>query len=63
LLSSTSYLHGGAGGVQLWIDPVREIVGAYFSVVMENREGDKPNEPVWNADLFMNMISASIDER
>jgi len=60
LLSPTSYSHGGAGGVFLWIDPVREIVGAYFSVVMENKETDTPSMPVWNVDLFMNMVSASI---
>ena len=63
LISSAAFLHSGAGGVHLWIDPVHEIVGAYFSVVMENREGGQPNEPIWNADLYMNMISASIDER
>jgi CubicO group peptidase (beta-lactamase class C family) len=61
LISSAAFLHSGAGGVHLWIDPVHEIVGAYFSVVMENREGGQPNEPIWNADLFMNMISASIE--
>jgi CubicO group peptidase (beta-lactamase class C family) len=60
LLSPTSYLHGGAGGVHLWIDPVREIVGVFFSVAMENKESDKPSMPVWNVDLFMNMVSASI---
>jgi len=63
LLSPTSYLHGGAGGVHLWIDPVREIVGVFFSVAMENKESDIPSMPVWNVDLFMNMVSASIDER
>ena len=63
LISSAAFLHSGAGGAHLWIDPVHEIVGAYFSVVMENREGGQPNEPIWNADLYMNMISASIDER
>ncbi len=60
LLSPTSYLHGGAGGVHLWIDPVREIVGVFFSVAMENKESDEPSMPVWNVDLFMNMVSASI---
>ncbi len=60
LLSPTSYSHGGAGGVFLWIDPVREIVGVFFSVAMENKESDVPSMPVWNVDLFMNMVSASI---
>jgi len=30
---------------------------------MENKESDIPSMPVWNVDLFMNMVSASIDER
>ena len=32
LQSWETFLHGGGGGVFLWVDPVHEIVGAYFSV-------------------------------
>lgn len=61
LASSASYLHGGAGGVHLWMDPVNEIVGVYFSIVMSNKESDQPNEPISNSDLFMNMVVAAIE--
>jgi len=41
---------GGTGGVFLWIDPVYEIVGAYFSVMLIDNCGD----------LFMNAVTAAI---
>jgi CubicO group peptidase (beta-lactamase class C family) len=58
LRSPRSFDHNGGGGVFLWADPVYEIVGAYFSVVLrvlppfDNRD--------WNADLFMNMVTAAV---
>lgn len=62
LVSSLSFLHGGAGGVHLWMDPEPGIVGAYFSIVMKNQVDDHRNAPIWNADLFVNMISAAAEE-
>ena len=65
MVSPSSYLHSGSTGVLLWIDPVRDLVGVYFSALMNFREvalptvGDRNN---WCADLFMNMVTASSDD-
>jgi CubicO group peptidase (beta-lactamase class C family) len=58
LRSAQSFEHGGNGGVFLWVDPVYEIVGAYFSVVL--RVLPPFDNFDWSADLFMNMATASI---
>jgi CubicO group peptidase (beta-lactamase class C family) len=58
LRSPQSFQHGGAGGVLLWVDPVYEIVGAYFSVVL--RVLPPFDNGDWNADLFMNMVTAAV---
>jgi hypothetical protein len=43
---------------QLWVDPRDEIVGVHFSVDL----AQTPDfEPLWNADLFQNAISAAVD--
>ncbi|TET97526.1 MAG: class A beta-lactamase-related serine hydrolase [Anaerolineales bacterium] len=65
MLSSSSYLHTGGTGTLLWIDPVCDIVGVYFSALINTLEtvspivGDRKN---WYADLFMNMVAASADD-
>jgi CubicO group peptidase (beta-lactamase class C family) len=51
LRSTRTFLHGGSGGVYLWVDPVYEIVGAYFSVQATEQ---------WYADLFVNAVTAAI---
>ena len=57
LQSYGEFHHQGAGGVLLWVDPRDEIVGVYFSVVLQQT----PNlEPLWNADLFQNVISSAV---
>jgi CubicO group peptidase (beta-lactamase class C family) len=61
LVPSSAFGHGGAGGVHMWMDPVNEIVGVYFSIVMANQESDQPNDPISNSDLFMNMVSAAVE--
>ena len=50
LYSHKTFGHGGRGGVHLWVDPVYEIVGVYFSVKIEER---------WSRDLFMNAVMAA----
>lgn len=53
LHSPKAFCHGGAGGVFLWVDPVYEIVGVYFSVQLGE----------WyamNFDLFMNAVTAAV---
>lgn len=62
LLSSGTYMHGGGGGTFLWVDPRDEIVGIFFSVVLKNREGDQPNEPVTCSGLFMNMVASAVGD-
>jgi hypothetical protein len=59
LHSSQAFGHGGAGGVGLWADPVYEIVGAFFSVVLE----DLPNGlPKLCRDLFVNAVTAAASD-
>ena len=59
MVSQSTFLHGGGGGTLLWIDPDLEIVGVYFSVQMGEPEGD---EHLVNADLFMNMVAAAVED-
>jgi CubicO group peptidase (beta-lactamase class C family) len=52
LHSPKAFCHVGAGGVFLWVDPVYEIVGMHFSVVVG-----------WDrkcVDLFMNAVTAAV---
>jgi CubicO group peptidase (beta-lactamase class C family) len=57
LQSRSEFHHQGAGGVLLWVDPRDEIVSCYFSVDLE----ETPEmEPLWNADLFQNVISSAV---
>ncbi|MFQ5668478.1 MAG: hypothetical protein ACE5I7_18900, partial [Candidatus Binatia bacterium] len=59
LQSEGEFHHQGASGVLLWIDPRDEIVGVYFSVDL----AQTPDlEPLWNADLFQNVISSAVTE-
>jgi CubicO group peptidase (beta-lactamase class C family) len=51
--------HGGYGGVEIWVDPVNEIVGVYFSVALEE---DSTGFALQEADLFMNMVTAGIGD-
>jgi CubicO group peptidase (beta-lactamase class C family) len=56
LHSASSFNHGGGGGVLLWVDPVYEIVGAYFSVLTQIIA---PNSPKWCVDLLVNAVTAA----
>jgi CubicO group peptidase (beta-lactamase class C family) len=56
LFSPQAFSHGGAGGVYLWVDPVYEIVGVYFSVWLELL----PNGfAKGSRDLFVNASTAA----
>lgn len=59
LPSKSTFLHSGGGGVLLWVDPELDIVGVYFSTELGSNEDGLH---VWNADLFMNMVSASVED-
>ena len=51
LISPHTLYHGGLGRVYVWVDPVYEIVGAYFSVALEPRR---------RTDLFSNVVTAAV---
>ena len=57
LLHSSYFNHGGYGGVEMWVDPVSEIVGAYFSVALDVDESDFTR---YHADLFMNIVASAV---
>lgn len=69
LQSPKAFCHSGAGGVFLWVDPVYETVGVYFSVTSH---GGIPADVVMPerlffqteiagcADLLMNAVTAAI---
>lgn len=58
MLSLSSFVHGGSSGVYFWVDPAREILGVYFSVTMTKQQRSTKGF----ADLFTNMVIASIEE-
>jgi CubicO group peptidase (beta-lactamase class C family) len=52
LIPLGTFCHPGGGGVMLWIDPVHEIVGAYFEVT----------KLISCFDLFSNLITAAVED-
>ena len=50
LHSPRAFRHGGTGGVYLWVDPVYDIVGIYFSVGLQTTA----------RDLFINAVTAAV---
>ncbi len=59
LPSLGEFHHQGAGGTLLWVDPANEIVGVYFSIVL----AETPDfEPLWNADLFQNVVTSAVED-
>jgi serine-type D-Ala-D-Ala carboxypeptidase len=59
LRSSKTFMHTGAGGTLLFVDPVNEILLVYFSVVLEVTPRF---EAKTNNDLFENAVYASIKD-
>jgi CubicO group peptidase (beta-lactamase class C family) len=57
LRSAAAFGHNGAGGTYLWVDPVHDLVGVYFSVV---RAGTPGLFARWSADLFVNAVMAAV---
>jgi CubicO group peptidase (beta-lactamase class C family) len=58
LISLGSFTHPGAGGAAFWVDPRRELVGAYFEVCMRITDDW---EFRWNFDLFENVITSAVE--
>ncbi len=59
LASASSFGHGGAGGINFWADPERDLVGVYLSVARRNTEGETPD---WRADLFVDAVTAAVED-
>src|SRR6266571_3391638 len=57
LHSPQAFAHSGGGGVFVWVDPVYEIVGVYFSVALE-RIDDIQSKVCY--DLFTNAVTAAV---
>jgi CubicO group peptidase (beta-lactamase class C family) len=60
LPSRGTYYHMGAGGIQFWVDPGKEIVGVYFEVTMDLTDDLAPIS--WSADLFQNVVTSAVDD-
>jgi CubicO group peptidase (beta-lactamase class C family) len=68
LQSPKALCHTGAGGVLLWVDPVYEIVGVYFSVLSDSGIPPGVATPEGSPyvrscmDLFINAVTAAVVE-
>jgi len=67
LQSPEAFSHGGAGGVFLWVDPVYEIIGAYFSIrshgtitALERFEESLRIDLMKRVDLLINAATAAV---
>jgi CubicO group peptidase (beta-lactamase class C family) len=59
LHSPQAFSHGGSGGTYFWVDPVYDLVGVYFSVVLEMIDNLHAKA---GFDLFMNAVTAAVVE-
>jgi CubicO group peptidase (beta-lactamase class C family) len=50
--------HPGAGGAMCWLEPAKDLVGAYFEVTTRLTER---MEHLWGFDLFQNVITAAVE--
>ena len=58
LMSPRAFMHGGKGGTLLVVDPVYDMIGAYFSVALELTADGLRHK--WCADLFINAVTAAV---
>jgi serine-type D-Ala-D-Ala carboxypeptidase len=59
LRSSATFSHAGWGGIWMWIDPVFDLVGVFFSSL---RHPHAEPGPRWSADLFLNAVTAAVED-
>lgn len=57
LVSPGTFHHQGFGGAFVWADPDTRVLGVWLGITME---ASPFLEQFWNADLYQNMISASV---
>jgi CubicO group peptidase (beta-lactamase class C family) len=62
LYSAESFEHWGGGGTYVWVDPVHEVVGAYFSVAPWIPSRPEWWAKHWRSDLFTDAVTAAIME-
>jgi CubicO group peptidase (beta-lactamase class C family) len=56
--SPRTFFHGGAGGIDGWIDPDTGVVAVYVEVVTEDDAG----LPIsWAAHRFQDVVNAAVD--
>lgn len=62
LLPTGTYAHGGMGGAVFWVDPLNDIVGAFFSVwTWDEGVEPAPGNPVkLNASMFEDMVTTAV---
>jgi CubicO group peptidase (beta-lactamase class C family) len=60
LASPSSYGHAGFGGTCFWVDPERQLVGVYLSVLSRMLEDGFTAD--WRADLFSDAVTAAVDD-
>ncbi len=62
LQSPETFGHLGAGGLDLWVDPVNEIVGVYFSMTSMSEITTAEWAKHWRNDLFADAVIAAVVE-
>jgi CubicO group peptidase (beta-lactamase class C family) len=58
--SPGAYVHSGAGGINLWIDPANELVVVYMEVTMKITENLEP--VTWSFDYFHGVLISALDD-
>lgn len=61
LRSSDAYGHQGSGGTLWWVDPAYDLVAIYFSYTPNLYPDHVERMEKWNADLFVNAVTAALD--
>ena len=49
----------GMVAAMFWIDPVHELIGAYFEVVTRMTE---KMDHLWHFDLFQNVVTSAVED-
>lgn len=62
LYSPESCEHWGAGGAYLWIDPVHEVLGVYFSAAESHSTLTESFHRSYRCDIFTDTLTAAIDD-
>jgi CubicO group peptidase (beta-lactamase class C family) len=58
LSSPTSFRHGGAGGIDGWVDPESGVVAVYIEIVTEDTDDGMPWS--WASHRFQDVVNAAV---